>query len=158
MGQFPDFDFRVSAATLELSFSSTGAAMSSSRHLPVICTIALFPALAAADPSLECSLSSGSQVEIGNCVAEAEATVEKTLSLALGFATDSATSLDEVTGRPVAAPALMDGQAAWAAYRDAHCAFVGTTFGGGSGTGIAIQSCRVELGRARIAELLAFTE
>ncbi|WP_435257852.1 lysozyme inhibitor LprI family protein [Thioclava sp. FR2] len=132
--------------------------MSFSSKLPVICAIALFPAVAIADPSLECSLSSGSQVEIGNCVAEAEATIEKTLALALGFATDSAKSLDEATGRPMATPALEAGQAAWAAYRDAHCDFVGTTFGGGSGAGIAIQSCRVELGRARIEELLSYAQ
>ena len=127
-----------------------------SLKLPLICAIALVPRLAAADPSLECSLSNGSQIEIGACVADAEATVEKTLALALGFATDSAKSLDEATGRPMATPALEAGQAAWTAYRDAHCDFVGSTFGGGSGTGIAIQSCRVELGRARIAELLSY--
>lgn len=111
-------------------------------------------AVAAADPALECNTGASSQIEIGDCVADTEVRVDSALDAALGFAMTSATDLDEITGREVAAPALEASQAAWAAYRDAHCEFVGTSFGGGSGTGIAIRSCRVELGRARVAELL----
>lgn len=111
-----------------------------------------------ADPNLECSLGSGSQVEIADCVADAEAIVAKAVEAALGFAMNAAAELDGVTGRVVAVPALRAGQAAWAVYRDAHCDFAGTTFGGGSGTGIAIRSCRVELGRARVAELLRYAQ
>ena len=114
--------------------------------------------LAAADPVLECNSGASSQVEIGNCVAETEARVDAAVEAALGFAMTSATDLDEVTGREMALPALEAAQAAWAAYRDAHCDFVGTTFGGGSGTGIAIDACRVELGRARAAELLRYAQ
>ena len=108
---------------------------------------------AAADPSLECSVDSGSQVEVRDCLAATEKTVDAAMALALRFATDAATELDEVTGRPVALPALEASQAAWSAYRDAHCAYVGATFGGGSGTGIAIRSCRIELARERIRAL-----
>jgi uncharacterized protein YecT (DUF1311 family) len=114
----------------------------------------LAAAAAAADPALECNTGASSQIEIGECVAETEARVDSALDAALGFAMTSATDLDEITGREVAVPALEASQATWEAYRDAHCEFVGATFGGGSGTGIAIRSCRVELGRARIAELL----
>lgn len=112
--------------------------------------------LAAADPALECNTGASSQIEIGDCVAETEARVDAALEAALSFAMAGATDLDEVTGREVAVPALEASQAAWAAYRDAHCEFAGATFGGGSGTGIAIRSCRVELGRARVAELLRY--
>ncbi len=110
------------------------------------------PNVAAADPATECGGSS--QVEIGNCVAETLERVDATIDLFLGFATASAQELDEITGRTDAVPALEAGQAAWSAYREAHCAYVGSTFGGGSGTGIAIDACRIELGRARAADLL----
>lgn len=111
---------------------------------------------AQSDPGLECSVVHGSQVEIADCVAAAESAVDKAIEAALGFAMTAARDLDGVTGRAVAVPALEAGQATWAAYRDAHCAFVGATFGGGSGTGIAIRSCRVELGRARVTELVRY--
>jgi len=113
---------------------------------------------ARADPSFECGIGSGSQVEIADCVAETEATVDKALELALGFARKAAEELDGATGRVVAVPALESGQAAWSTYRDQHCEFVGATFGGGSGTGIAIRSCRVKLGRARVDELMKYAQ
>jgi len=126
------------------------------RSLTVV-ALGVLPLAAGADPSLECSVSAGSQVEISECVARAETAVDEALAIALSFASDAARNLDEVTGRAVSLPALESGQAAWAAYRDAHCDFVGATYGGGSGTGIAVRSCRVELGRARIAALMQFT-
>ena len=113
------------------------------------------PFAALADPSFECSVNLSSQVEIAECVAEAEAAVDQTVDIALGFAMGSAKELDGVTGRQVAVPALEASQAAWSVYREAHCEYVGSTFGAGSGTGIAIRSCRVELGRARVSELMS---
>ena len=100
------------------------------------------------------SETSGSQVEIGACVAETLGRVDATVEIYLGFAMRSAEELDGATGRTVAAPALEQAQAAWATYRDDHCAYVGATFGGGSGTGIAIRSCRIELGRERVEALM----
>jgi uncharacterized protein YecT (DUF1311 family) len=111
---------------------------------------------APADASLECSTDAGSQIEIGNCVAKMEKAVDDALVAALGFAMAAAKELDQITERDVAVPALEQAQSGWETYRDTHCDFVGATYGGGSGTGIAIQSCRVELGRARIAELLRY--
>lgn len=110
-----------------------------------------------ADPALECGIANGSQVEIGNCVGDAERRVETTIALALGFASDAATELDQITGRDTSLNALIAGQAAWAEYRDQHCEFIGTTFVGGSGTGIAITACRIELGRERVDALMRFT-
>lgn len=104
-----------------------------------------------ADPATECG--GASQVEIGACVAETLTRVDATVEIAFGFAMRSAEELDGVTGRTVAVPALRAAQEAWTAYRDPECAFVGATFGGGSGTGIAIGSCRIGLGRDR-AEVL----
>jgi uncharacterized protein YecT (DUF1311 family) len=125
---------------------------------PALSILLLAPGLAAADPSLECNEGASSQVEIADCMAATEARVDAAVATALSFASASATDLDEVTGREVALPALEAAQAAWAAYRDAQCEFVGATFGGGSGTGIAIRGCRIELGRARVTELLAYVQ
>jgi uncharacterized protein YecT (DUF1311 family) len=116
------------------------------------------PFAALADPSFECSVNLSSQVEIAECVVETEAAVNQTVDIALGFAMGSAKEHDDVTGRQVAAPALEASQAAWSVYRDAHCEYVGSTFGGGSGSGIAIRSCRVELGRARVSELMSHVQ
>ena len=116
------------------------------------------PDPASADPALECSIANTSQVEVADCIAQQEVTVDRTVNQALGFARDTAAELDSVTDRQVAAPALEAGQAAWTAYRDAHCAYVGTTFGGGSGAGIAEGACRIMLGRARVEELMKYAQ
>lgn len=105
-----------------------------------------------AEPSLECP--GGSQVEIKDCLAATEQRVEVALATALRIAGDRAAELDRVTGREVAVPALQQSQASWRAYREAHCNFVGATFGGGSGTGIGIRDCRITLTRRRIGDLL----
>ena len=111
-----------------------------------------------ADPAMECNTNGGSQVDIRRCLGEVEKNVDLALEIALEFAMDAAKELDDVTGRAVAAPALQAGQAAWSNYRDKHCEYVGSTFGGGSGTGIAIRSCRIELGRVRTDELMRYTQ
>ena len=116
----------------------------------------LCPAAAAfADPTMECSLGNGSQMEIGDCVTSDGVRVDAAVDTALGYVMDSARDLDKVTGRDDAAKALSASQKNWIAYRDAQCAYVGASYGGGSGTGIAISACRVTLGRARVAELMA---
>lgn len=125
---------------------------------PAVALLLLAPGLVSADVSLECNEGTSSQVEIADCMAATEARVDAALETALSFASASATDLDEVTGREVALPALEAAQAAWVAYRDTQCEFVGATFGGGSGTGIAIRGCRIELGRARVTELLAYVQ
>lgn len=122
---------------------------------PLLLSLCL-PLAALADPASECGGSS--QVEIGACVADTLTRVDATVELYLGFAMAAAQELDEVTGRKVTAPALTASQDAWAAYRDAHCAYVGATFGGGSGTGIGINSCRIELGRDRARDLMRYTQ
>ncbi|WP_170517120.1 lysozyme inhibitor LprI family protein [Ruegeria atlantica] len=115
----------------------------------------LFSSAALADPTLECSDAS-SQVEIGVCVGQMEDRVNLALDESYGFAMQSAKELDEITERVEAQPALEASQSAWASYRDAQCEAVGASYGGGSGTGIAITACRVDLGRARVDELLRF--
>ncbi len=84
--------------------------------------------------------------------------VTASLDFAFKTAMSAATELDNVTGRKDAEPALLSGQEAWINYRDTHCDYVGVTYGGGSGTGIAVISCKIELGRSRVAELMMFAE
>ncbi|MFO1208599.1 MAG: lysozyme inhibitor LprI family protein [Amaricoccus sp.] len=121
-----------------------------------IAGLVLLPGAAAADPTLECGLDGATQVATGDCLAGVEAVVGRTVAEALGFAMEAAKALDGETGRPAAAPALEAGQAAWSAYRDAHCAYVGATWGGGSGEGGAIRACRIDLGRERVGVLMGF--
>ncbi len=115
----------------------------------------LLPFAALADPTLECT-DAGSQVEIGSCVSDMELRVNAAIESSYSFAIASAKELDEVTGRVVAQPALERAQSAWVAFRDAQCEAVGASYGGGSGTGMAITSCRIDLGRARVDELLRY--
>ncbi|PTQ68005.1 lysozyme inhibitor LprI family protein [Celeribacter persicus] len=118
-----------------------------------IALVALLPTAVFADPSTECSVDSGSQVEIAACLTEVEDKATRAMEMTLGFVRNSAQELDEITGREIALPALEASQTAWETYRDAQCESVGAGFGGGSGAGIAIRSCRVELTRARTREL-----
>lgn len=116
----------------------------------------VLPITVLADPATECG--GASQVEIGACVSDTLARVDATLDIYLGFAKSSAEDLDKATGRTATGPALEAAQAAWLAYRDAQCEYVGSTFGGGSGTGIAITSCKIELGRDRAKDLMRFIQ
>lgn len=126
------------------------------RHA-LLAAASLWPVALPAGPDLECA-DAGSQVDIGRCVAQTEARVNRAIDLALGFARSAAVELDAVTGRDRALPALEAAQTAWSAYRDRQCEAVGAGFAGGSGTGIAIGACRVTLGRARVEELLDFAD
>ena len=131
------------------------------RASPAICAPATFlvwASFVAADPAMECSTEASSQVETAECVAATEDRVDQSVQTALGFAMQSAKDLDEVTGRAVSEPALSASQSAWQDYRDQHCTFVGTTYGGGSGSGIAVGSCRIELGRDRVADLMRYLQ
>jgi len=120
--------------------------------LPVL-ALAIMPIMSAsAAPTLECTGSS--QVEIGDCLAEVEDRAEAAVQAALGFARDAAVELDSVTERTEVVPALEASQAAWESFRDSQCNYVGTTFGGGSGTGIAVLACRIMIARMRTDALL----
>ncbi|MEO1225641.1 MAG: lysozyme inhibitor LprI family protein [Pseudomonadota bacterium] len=105
-----------------------------------------------ADPSMECDGTS--QVEIRACLDETLTRADAAVDEAFSFALASAAETDEVTGRASVVPALYDSQSAWEAFRDSQCDYVGSTYGGGSGTGIAILACRITEARARTTELL----
>ncbi|MGD9295232.1 MAG: DUF1311 domain-containing protein [Roseobacter sp.] len=121
----------------------------------VAVALSMGAAASLASPSLECSINASSQVETGQCLADLEETVQAALDVTLKFARQSARELDGVTGRDVALPALETAQARWEDFRAAECDYAGALFGGGSGTGIEIRSCRIELTRQRIKALTA---
>ena len=122
--------------------------------IAIVCAALVLPASGRADPTMECSLDAGSQVEIGTCVNAQLERVDAAMEQALQFARDAAAELDGVTEREAAGPALDAAQTAWERYRDGECAYQATLFGGGSGAGISEAACRVTLTRARIADLM----
>jgi len=128
-------------------------------RLPLFSLLALAtPAIALADPQLECSIDASSQVEIGACLDESARAADGAVALALEFAMQAAKDLDEITERTISVPALTASQHEWEVYRAEHCDFVGISLGGGSGTGIAIQSCSISLARARADDLMRYTQ
>ena len=108
---------------------------------------------AQADPTLECSIGTRTQVETARCLETVEAVATAAMRLRLAAARSQAEELDAVTGRDVAVPALDSAQAAWGAYAAAQCDYAGALFGGGSGTGIEIRACRITLTRERTQAL-----
>ena len=153
------YDWKCLRTCAKLSWHSLAKINWSLVMRSIASTVFLFaclPSIIIADPATECGGSS--QVEIGACVADALQRVDATIEIYLGFAISSAAELDQVTGRSAALPTLEAAQAAWSAYRDEHCDYVGATFGGGSGTGIGINSCKIELGRNRAEELMRYVQ
>lgn len=128
------------------------------RVVAVLAFLVGFSVPAQADPVLECSRTHSNQVAIGTCLVETGKDVDSAMAAALGFAMSAAQDLDGVTGRKVTVPALNKAQAAWSDYREKHCAYVGATYGGGSGTGTAILACRINLTRARTRQLMRFAK
>ncbi len=127
------------------------------RKFGIAALLALLPVGAAlAGPVSECWQQVDDNVALGACLVQVEKNVDAAMDQTLGFAMAHADEMDNDTGRVAARPSLLAAQQAWVTYRDAHCGFVGGTFGGGSGAGSAILGCRITLGRARADVLLGF--
>ncbi|MFV1528862.1 MULTISPECIES: lysozyme inhibitor LprI family protein [unclassified Phaeobacter] len=123
------------------------------RHIVTLALALPLPVLA--DPAMECS-GAVSQVDLRSCLEADENRANMALSQAFDYARNTMAELDDTTGRPAAIPALEAGQASWETFRGDHCAFVGETFAGGSGTGIAVLSCRIGLTRDRVDALMDY--
>ena len=61
------------------------------------------------------------------------------------YGTRDAELRDLGSAAPPSVPALRAAQRAWIGWRDGYCAFEATTWGGGSGSGIAETQCRMQL-------------
>lgn len=95
---------------------------------------------------IDCEDSATSQVEMRACLQKVSKYVERTLDVASAAAAVEMRELDTVTSANIGAEqAFAVSRQAYGAYRDAACAAVGASYAGGSGTGIAILSCRQQM-------------
>lgn len=114
---------------------------------------ALTTAPALADPVGECQAVTADQVNTNQCLQNTLAAAHHVLDLALAHAQGTADSLDAVTGREEARPALDQAQADWQTFMQSNCAVRGALAGGASGSGQFIAGCAIEMTRLRAAEL-----
>lgn len=97
-------------------------------------------------PSIACEDSATSQVEMRACLREMLNYVERTLEVASAAAAVEMRELDTVTSADIGAEkAFEKSRTAYAAYRDSACAAVAASYAGGSGAGIAMLSCRLQM-------------
>jgi len=108
-----------------------------------------------ADPVGECQASTTNQVETTQCLTDTLGAANQVMDLALQDAQGKADSLDQVTGRVVARPALDQSQAEWTTFRDTNCAVRSAFAGGASGSGQFVASCAIGMTRLRTEELRA---
>jgi uncharacterized protein YecT (DUF1311 family) len=113
----------------------------------------LIAAPAVADPVGECQASTANQVETGQCLRDTLGAAEQVLGPKLQRAQEKADSLDQVTGRAEARPALDQSQAEWEKFRDVNCTVRFAFAAGASGAGQFQTSCAIEMTRARTQEL-----
>ena len=100
----------------------------------------------------------GSNVEIGNCLVAVERDVWREMLITWGAVQRNIAGRDFMDPPTLArfAAAADRAQAAWRAWRDADCGEVtGFEWWGGSGSGNAILSCRLEATAARVRDLTA---
>jgi uncharacterized protein YecT (DUF1311 family) len=108
---------------------------------------------ALAGPVGECQAATSNQIETGQCLRDTLGAAEQVMTLALAHAQSKADSIDQVTGRSGARPALDQSQAVWLQFRDLNCAVPGAFAAGGSGSGQFVVSCEMDMTRARTVEL-----
>jgi uncharacterized protein YecT (DUF1311 family) len=108
---------------------------------------------ALAGPVGECQAATSNQIETGQCLRDTLGAAEQVMALALARAESKADSIDPVTGRSGARPALDQSQGLWLQFRDLNCAVPGAFAAGGSGSGQFIVSCQIDMTRARTVEL-----
>ncbi len=124
--------------------------------LAFTCALFATSALAQTSPAAQIECEAANQVLIKTCLAKLAPQAEQDRLNAEAAARAMMKNLDGATGRPEALPAFEQDTKAFHAYRQAHCAWVGKSFAGGSGAGIAERSCRIDLDRARAEELSRF--
>ena len=123
--------------------------------LSLVSAALLGAAPALANPVGECQAITTSQVETGQCLTDTLGAAEYVMQNSLANAQAKADSLDQVTGRVVARPALDASQAEWVKFREVNCAVAGAMAAGASGSGQFITSCAIDMTRVRADELSA---
>lgn len=97
----------------------------------------------------ECSEKHGNQADVKACLSALLAQAEQDRRHAEIAALAAMKQLDRIQQRKKAVPAQEKEIKAYAAYRDAHCAWVAASYGSGAGAGIAEAACLIDLDRAR---------
>ncbi|MEN9657729.1 MAG: hypothetical protein RL571_1194 [Pseudomonadota bacterium] len=103
---------------------------------------------------VECQASN--QIALKDCLAKLAPQAEQDRKNAESAARVMMKNLDRITGHPAALPAFNQASKAYQSYQHAQCAWVGKSFAGGSGAGVAERACRIDLDRARADELWRF--
>jgi len=101
----------------------------------------------------ECTSLAASRIEVGPCLDKKLALAEAELSAATQEVHERMLSLDQITGRPVAASAFEESEKAFVAFRERNCAFLSAKVGAGTGAGDVLKDCAIEMTRARTVEL-----
>ncbi len=94
--------------------------------------------------------------EVKRCYNDRVNEIDREVDRAYQRALAAAGELDAVTGHGDAVPALEESQALWRAFRRADCMDLQAKLAaGGSGTGVFIARCAIDMAKTRIAELEA---
>ncbi|MFC7420217.1 lysozyme inhibitor LprI family protein [Iodobacter arcticus] len=120
------------------------------------CALIVAHAQAEPSPPAQTECDAANQVLIKTCLAKLAPQAEQDRLNAETAARAMMKNLDRATTRHEALPAFERASKAYRSYRQAHCAWIGKSFAGGSGAGIAEQACRIDLDRARAEELSRF--
>jgi uncharacterized protein YecT (DUF1311 family) len=121
--------------------------------LMALAGLTIAPATVLASPVDECQAVTSNQVETSQCLRDTLGAAEQVMAIALDAARTKADSVDQVTGRVVARPALDQSQVEWEKYRDPNCAVRSALAAGGSGSGQFVLGCQIAMTRARTDEL-----
>jgi uncharacterized protein YecT (DUF1311 family) len=124
----------------------------------LLCAVAFAASPVLADPVGECQTATTSQVATNQCLQNTLAAAQHVLDLSLQRAQDKADSLDQVTGRTEARPALDQAQSDWMTLLQSNCAVRGAFAGGASGSGQFIAACAIQMTRLRAEELDALAQ
>jgi uncharacterized protein YecT (DUF1311 family) len=120
------------------------------------CALFAMSAQAQSSPAAQLECDAANQILIKTCLTKLAPQAEQDRLNAEAAARAMMKNLDRATGRPEALPAFEQSTQTYQAYRQAHCAWVGKSFAGGSGAGIAKLTCRIDLDRNRAEELSRF--
>ena len=123
----------------------------------LVCVTVLATSPVLADPVGECQTATTNQVATNQCLQNTLAAAQHVLDLSLQRAQEKADSLDEVTGRTEARPALDQSQSDWMTLLQSNCAVRGAFAGGASGSGQFIAACAIQMTRLRAEELNALS-
>jgi uncharacterized protein YecT (DUF1311 family) len=124
--------------------------------LALACALFAINAQAQTSPPAQVECDAANQVLIKTCLAKLAPQAEQDRLNAEAATRAMMKNLDRATERAEALPAFKKDIQTYLAYRQAHCAWVGKSFAGGSGAGVAELSCQIDMDHTRAEELSRF--